>query len=62
MDGFNDAVRRLANLIAYEQPIPSDTDRWLLVCAQLYNSYAPFPMPNEPKRFRHEVSGEFTAR
>jgi hypothetical protein len=61
MDTFNDDVRRVANLLAYEQP----TDEFppmLVTMAKMFNSYAPFPMPVEPKRAGMEASGEFIAR
>jgi hypothetical protein len=61
MDTFNNDVRRLANLIAYDQDT-GDAPKLLVVAATLYNQWAPFPMPVEPARFGSEASGEFTAR
>lgn len=61
MDEFNNNVRRLANLIAYEQDT-GNAPKMLVVAATLYNEWAPFPMPVEPVRFGMEASGEFTAR
>jgi len=61
MDEFNNNVRRLANLIAYDQDT-GDAPKLLVVAATLYNQWAPFPMPVEPPRFGSETSGEFTAR
>lgn len=61
MDTFNDDVRRVANLLAYEQP--TDEFPWVLVVmAKLYNSYAPFDMPVVELPRTRTVSGEFTAR
>lgn len=61
MSEFNDAVRRLANLIAYEQDT-GDAPKMLVVAATLYNQWAPFDMPDEPLRFGGVASGEFAAR
>jgi hypothetical protein len=61
MDEFNNNVRRLANLIAYDQDT-GDAPKLLVVAATLFNQWAPFPMPDEPLRFGMEASGEFTAR
>lgn len=61
MDEFANNVRRIANLLAYEQPT-GDAPRLLVVAADLYNKWAPFPMPDEPARYGMEASGEFTAR
>ena len=61
MDEFNNIVRRLANLLAYEQDT-GDAPKMFVVAATLYNEWAPFPMPVEPSRFNSEASGEFTAR
>jgi len=61
MDEFNNNVRRLANLIAYDQDT-GDAPKMLVVAATLFNEWAPFPMPIEPPRFGSEASGEFTAR
>jgi hypothetical protein len=61
LDTFNDDVRRVAQLLAYEQP----TDGFpptLIKMAKLYNEWAPFDMPKEAPRFSAEASGEFTAR
>lgn len=61
LDTFNDDIRRVAQLLAYEQP----TDGFpsvLITMAKLYNSWIPFDMPNEPERAGMEASGEFTAR
>lgn len=61
LDKFNDDIRRVAQLLAYEQP----TDAFppmLITMAKLYNSWIPFDMPNEPERADMEISGEFTAR
>ena len=61
MDTFNNDVRRVANLLAYEQPT-DNIDPMIVTAARLYNLWAPFPMPDEPVRFGMEASGEFTAR
>lgn len=61
LDKFNDDVRRVAQLLAYEQP----TDGFppmLITMAKLYNSWIPFDMPNEPERAGMETSGEIIAR
>lgn len=58
---FNDDVRRVANLLAYEQPT-DQIPRMLVEAAKLYLSYAPFDMPNEPERAGMVASGEFIAR
>ena len=60
MDEFNEKVRRIANLKAYDQPI-EEADRLLIVAGELYLSYMPFDLPEriEPPA---TVSGEFTAR
>jgi hypothetical protein len=34
----------------------------LVTMAKMFNSYAPFPLPVEPKRAGMEASGEFIAR
>lgn len=60
LDDFNQRVRRVANLLAYEQPV--EESPLVVAAAKLYLSYEPFPMPNEPSRFGMETSGEFTAR
>ena len=61
MDTFNDDVRRVANLLAYEQPV-DEFPPMLITMAKLFNEWAPFPMPKEPLRAGMEISGEFTAR
>jgi hypothetical protein len=61
LDKFNDDVRRVAQLLAYEQPI-DDFPPMLVTMAKLYNSWAPFDMPKEPERAGMETSGEFIAR
>lgn len=72
-NAFNDQVRRIAGMRAYEKPIEAirhqiklngDTSylRLLVVAADLFTSWAPFPMPVEPKRFGSSISGEFVAR
>lgn len=70
MDGFNEKVRRIANLRAYDERIDDisiavdtfGTDlRLLVVAADMFLSYIPFDMPErgpEPTT----ASGEFTAR
>lgn len=61
MDTFNDDIRRVAQLLAYEQP----TDGFptvLVTMAKMYNAWIPFDMPDEPLRFSMETSGEITAR
>lgn len=71
-NSFNEQVRRVANLRAYEKPLDrirheiklnGDTDylRLIVVAADMFLAYAPFDLPErgpEPT----EVSGEFTAR
>ena len=61
VDSFNDDVRRIANLLVYDQST-AQIPPMLVAAAQLYLSYAPFDMPNEPERAGMEISGEFTAR
>lgn len=70
MDTFNEKVRRIANLRAYDERIDDiaiavDTFgtelRLLIVAADMFLSYMPFDMPErtEPPA---TMSGEFTAR
>jgi hypothetical protein len=61
LDTFNQDVRRVANLLAYEQPV-DDQPPMLVTMAKLYLAWAPFDMPDEPSRFGMQASGEFTAR
>ena len=61
LDTFHSEVRRIANLLAYEQPIDAQP-RLLVAAAQLYLHYQPFTMPEEPSRYGASASGEFTAR
>jgi hypothetical protein len=70
---FNEQVRRAANLRAYEKPLEAiehqlkmrshrDYFRLVMAAVDLYLTYAPFDMPNEPERAGMEISGEFIAR
>lgn len=61
MDEFNAKVRRIANLLAYEQPVDREP-RMLVVAAELYNSYVPFDMPIVVLPNSRTVSGEFMSR
>lgn len=61
LDTFNEDVRRVANLLAYGQKV-DEFPPVLVTMAKMYLNYAPFDMPNEPKRFSMEISGEFIAR
>lgn len=45
LDTFNDDVRRVAQLLAYDQPV-DEFPPTLITMAKLYNSYAPFDMPS----------------
>jgi len=61
LDTFNQDVRRVANLLAYEQPV-TEQPRMLVIAAQLYLGWDG-EMPEPVIRTAPEVaSGEFTAR
>lgn len=61
LDTFNEDVRRVAQLLAYDQPVDGFPPT-LITMAKLYNSYAPFDMPSWELPRTRTVSGEFTAR
>jgi hypothetical protein len=71
MEMFNENVRRIAALRAYEQRIEDIAEgtnihggdlHLLVACADMFLLYMPFDMPHEPARLSMEASGEFTAR
>jgi len=59
LDTFNQDVMRVANLLAYEQPVAKDI---ITIAAQMYLEWAG-EMPEPVIRTKPEVaSGEFIAR